>query len=501
VYKIVKYYKKIKMHTLFKKLGSLLTAAVMLIGLLIMGFSFNVYAQRNPYPQYRPGYRTHLDFDTARNTPNIIIILTDDMGYSDLSCDGGRYSTPNIDRLAKEGTLFTHYYSAAPICSPARVSLLTGMEPSKWNITTFEQTTQGNKAADQAPYLNPIAPSLARTLKDVGYVTGHFGKWHMGGGRDVYFAPPFSAYGFDEHSSTYESPDPDPLLTATNWIWSPKDSIKRWERTAYFVDKTLDFLKRHKGKPCFVDLWPDDMHTPWVPNKEAQDQFPKGANSEANFKLVLKEYDRQIGRLLGGLRKLGIANNTIVIFTSDNGPLPTFDGRRSGGKRGSKLSLYEGGTNLPFIVRWPGHVAAGKVDTTSVISSLDIFPTLASIVGISMPTRFSFDGIDRKEVWLDHPSSERGKTMYWDYGSHGKESAFHYPRGRDHSPNLAIRQGQWKLLINYDGSGMELYNIVRDPKETNNLVGIHKDIAERLEKQLILWRNNQPKLKDDRYRR
>src|SRR5699024_5485091 len=179
----------------------------------------------------------------------------------------------------------------APICSPARVSILTGMEPSKWNITTFEQRMKGNRAADQAPYLNPIAPTIARTLKKAGYVTAHFGKWHMGGGRDVYFAPPFSAYGFDEHSSTYESPDPDPLLTATDWIWSPEDSIKRWERTSYFVDKTLDFLKRHKGTPCFVNLWPDDMHTPWVPNKQAQDVYPKGSWGEKNFKLVLKEYD------------------------------------------------------------------------------------------------------------------------------------------------------------------------------------------------------------------
>lgn len=460
--------------------------------LILAAWLFGQYGYAKP--NY---YRSHLvesNLDTAHEMPNIIIILTDDMGYADLSCNGGPYSTPNIDRLAKEGTRFTHYYSAAPICSPSRVAMLTGMEPSKWNITTFEQTRKGNTAADQAPYLTPIAPSIARTLKKAGYVTGHFGKWHMGGGRDVHDAPPFQAYGFDEHSSTYESPDPDPLLTATDWIWSPKDSIKRWERTGYFVDKTLDFLRRHKGTPCFVNLWPDDVHTPWVPNKAQQDFFPKDANGEANFKLVLKEYDRQMGRLLDGLKKLGIEKNTLVIFTSDNGPLPSFGGKRTGEKRGSKLSLYDGGVALPFIVRWPGHVASGKVDSTSVISSLDIFPTLASIVGVQMPSRFSFDGINIRSVWLHQPSAERAKTMYWDYGSHGEKSAFRYPEGRDHSPNLAIREGDWKLLINYDGSDMELYNIKTDPDELNNVVNANTERAGYLKGKLILWRRNHPVL-------
>ncbi len=436
--------------------------------------------------------------DTTHEPPNIIIILTDDMGYSDISCNGGPYQTPNIDQLAREGIRFTHYYSAAPICSPSRVAMLTGMEPSKWNITTYEQSMRGNRAADQAPYLDPSAPSIARTLKEAGYATAHFGKWHMGGGRDVYFAPPFSAYGFDEHASTYESPDPDPLLTATNWIWSPKDSIKRWDRTAYFVDKTLDFLRRHKGKPCFVNLWPDDVHTPWVPNAKQQKKPHKPWNGEDNFELVLTEYDRQIGRLLEGIKALGIADNTIVIFTSDNGPLPTFDGKRAGYKRGGKRSLYEGGTNLPFIVRWPGHIPANTVDTTSVISSLDIFPTLVSIVGTTMPARFSFDGASKEEVWLNTPA-EREKVMHWDYGSQGEKSAFGYPNGRDRSPNLAIREGKWKLLINYDGSDLELYNIEKDPNEMHNVAEQHKDISELLRKKLILWRKSMPKIKDHRY--
>ncbi|MFY9150381.1 MAG: sulfatase-like hydrolase/transferase, partial [Prolixibacteraceae bacterium] len=158
------------------------------------------------------------------NRPNIIIILTDDMGFSDIGCYGGNFvPTPNIDKMASEGIRFTQYYSASPICSASRAGILTGMAPARWNITSFLHEKAENRKCEQADYLDSSAPSIARMLKTAGYATGHFGKWHMGGGRDVTDAPGFEAYGFDEHSSTWESPDADPLLTASNWIWSGKD--------------------------------------------------------------------------------------------------------------------------------------------------------------------------------------------------------------------------------------------------------------------------------------
>ena len=136
--------------------------------------------------------------------PNILFILSDDMGYSDIGCFGGKFApTPNLDRLAQEGIRFTQFYSSAPICSPSRAGLTTGMFPARWNITSFLQTRAGNRGCEQADFLEPRAPSLARTLKAAGYATGHFGKWHMGGGRDVTNAPPFAAYGFDEHAGTW----------------------------------------------------------------------------------------------------------------------------------------------------------------------------------------------------------------------------------------------------------------------------------------------------------
>lgn len=424
--------------------------------------------------------------------PNIIVILTDDMGFGDIGCYGGNFApTPNLDRMAKQGIRFTQYYSASPICSPSRAGILTGMAPAKWNITSYLHEKIENRKCEQTDFLSASAPSMARILKTAGYATGHFGKWHMGGGRDVSDAPGFEAYGFDEHSSTWESPDADPILTASDWIWSNKDSIKRWDRTAYFVDKTLDFLKRHKDQPCFINLWPDDVHTPWVPSQERFGLYPKGTEEERDFRAVLDEYDRQMGRLFAGLKQLGIDEKTMVLFTSDNGALPSFNGTRSGIYRGTKLSLYEGGTRMPFIVRWPGHVPEGKTDEQSVICANDLLPSFCALAGAKLPNGFSFDGKDRSKVLLGKPSDE-SRTLYWEYGRNNE--SFRFPPGSDRSPNLAVREGKWKYLINFDGTGAELYNMENDPKETTNLVSQNPKEAAQLKTKLLAWRNSLPKL-------
>jgi arylsulfatase A-like enzyme len=425
--------------------------------------------------------------------PNIVFILTDDMGYGDIGCYGGQFApTPNIDRLAKEGIRFTQYYSVSPICSPSRTGLTTGMFPARWKITSYLQTRAGNRACEQADFLNPAAPSLARTLKAAGYATGHFGKWHMGGGRDVTNAPPFAAYGFDEHASTYESPDPHPDITATNWIWSPQDKVKRWDRTAFFVDKTLDFLQRHKGQPCYVNLWPDDVHTPWVPNQERLGLYPNGPAEERKFRAVLDEYDRQMGRLFAGLKELGIEGQTLVIFTSDNGPLPSFRGSRSGGLRGSKLSLYEGGIRMPFIVRWPGHAPAGRLDERSVLAAMDLFPSLCAIAGVKLPKDAAFDGENVSAVLLGRPGI-RQRPLFWEYGRN--TNAFAYPRGADRSPNVAMREENWKLLLNADGTDLQLYNLKTDPKETTNVAAANPKVAARLKEKALAWRKALPSLR------
>jgi arylsulfatase A-like enzyme len=480
-----------------------LVFGVVLLSYIVTPLVFKIQAKpdknndKQIYPnvlQDRLKQNVNSSVNAQTKQPNVIIILTDDMGFSDVTAFGGKFvPTPNIDRLAKSGLMLSQYYSGAPICSPSRASLLTGMYPGRWNFSTYLDNKKHNRAAEQADFLNPEAPSIARIFQDAGYATGHFGKWHMGGGRDVIDAPGFEKYGYDAHASTYESPDPDPLITATNWIWSDKDSIKRWDRTKYFVDKTLSFMKNHKGKPCFINLWPDDVHTPWVPmaGEGYNGKFPMGPETEAAFKLVLKELDKQIGRLADGLKEIGEDKNTIIIFTSDNGPLPSFRGSRAAGLRGTKLSLYEGGIRMPFLISWPGHIPAGKTDSHSEINAVDLLPSLARMAGVKLPADYKGDGIDRSKVFTGHPSL-RKKNMFWEYGRN--DIAYKYPKAPHRSPNLAVRSGEWKLLMNSDGSDVQLYNIMKDRNETTNVSKENAGIAEQLKSELSSWWKSLPKL-------
>lgn len=425
-------------------------------------------------------------------SPNIIFILTDDMGYGDIGTYGGKFNpTPCLDRMAEEGIKFNQYYSASPISSPSRAGLLTGKHPGTWHITSYLQTREGNRNADMRDYLTTDAPTLPHAMKKGGYKTAHIGKWHLGGGRDVYDAPPFSEYGYDEYCSTYESPQADPLLTATDWIWSPQDSIKRWERTAYFVDKTLDFLKRHKGEPCFINLWPDDMHDPWVGNLEEQQEVPKDYRSEKNFRTVLIEYDRQIGRLLQGIKELNLDKNTIVIFTSDNGPAPSFRGSRAGSMRGCKASLFEGGMHLPFIV-WDakGSLPKGAIDNSSVVSALDMFESLCSLAGVALPEGYKSDGMDMSKALLGQPQ-QRNIPLFWEY-RRNDSNAFPRPFDQDVSPNIAVREGDWKLLVNADGSDVMLFNLHDNLRETIEVSSKYPEVTQRLKEMALTWRKSLP---------
>ena len=421
----------------------------------------------------------------TNDKPHIVIIYTDDMGIGDLSCyNSGWVETPNIDKLASQGLKFNHYYTSSPVSSPSRVGLTTGMYPTEWGINTFLNTRKGNTNCEQYDYLDSSAPTIAKSLKETGYATAHIGKWHMGGGRDVDDAPQITKYGFDEYVTTYEGPDPDPLITASNWIWSEQDSIQRWDRTAYFVDRALDFLGRHTDQPCFINLWPDDMHDPWIPEAKYYTD-KKSWVSKQNFVAVLKEYDRQIGRLMEGLEKLGIRENTLVIFTSDNGALPTFDEVRVGGRRGSKISLYEGGVNMPFIISWPARIKQGEIEGESVVSAVDIFPSLCAITGAKQPKGYAYSGEDMSRALLGVKVQKRKNDMMWDFG---RNRFFNKPPKLHHqSPHLAIRRGDWKLLVNSDGSGLELYDIKKDPNETTNRADRYPALSSELSKKVIDW--------------
>lgn len=422
--------------------------------------------------------------------PNIIIVLADDLGWGDVSGYGGKVPTPHLDQMIREGARFTQFYVASPICSPSRAGLLTGQFPARWNITSYLQTRRGNRACEQADFLATNAPSLPRQLKAAGYATAHIGKWHLGGGRDVTNAPKFAAYGYDLGFGTYESPEPHPDLTATNWIWSPQDKVKRWDRTRWMVDQTFEFLRAHPEQPCFVNLWLDDVHTPWIPTKEVQDDKAQRGDTRRNLRPVLAETDRQIGRLLARLRESGAASNTLVLFLGDNGPLPTFNQERTAGLRGSKLSLYEGGIREPFIAWWPGRVPAGRVDSNTVFSATDIFPTIVAITQAARPETAALDGFDFSQALFGNERVRTG-ALFWEYGRN--TNSFNYPgNANNRSPNLAMRSGEWKLLMNSDGTAMELYNLAKDPNETLNLAGEFPDRSAAMAAELRRWRDSMP---------
>lgn len=421
--------------------------------------------------------------------PNIIFILADDFGYGDLGCYGGDIPTPHLDQMAKEGTRFTQAYVASPICSPSRAALITGQHPARWRITSFLQSRKGNRACEMADFLDPKAPSLPRILRNAGYRTAHVGKWHLGGGRDVTNAPPFNAYGYDLGLGTYESPEPHPDITGTNWIWSTHDRVKRWDRTKWMVDRTLDFLKSEPSKPAFVNLWLDDTHTPWVPSADQVDQRGPQRDNRPNFRRVLIEMDRQLGRLLETVRIAKSDRPTLVVFMADNGPAPTFSQTRTAGLRGSKLSLYEGGVRVPLIAWWPNRVPVGRVDRTTIVSALDFLPTFAEIAGAKIPADIKPEGQNMTAA-IFGKSIERTQPLFWEYGRN--TNSFGYARGENRSPNLAMREGKWKFLVQSDGSDTELYDLETDAREQNNLAVSNEAVATKMKDALLNWRKSVP---------
>ena len=250
-----------------------------------------------------------------------------------------------------------------------------------------------------------------------------------------------------------------------------------------------------RDRSWLVNLWVDDIHTPYVPS-EAQRAAAGDGTGTAAYRAVLRETDRQVGRLLDGLRNLNLDTNTLVILAGDNGPQPSFDRKRTAGLRGMKWSLYEGGIRTPLVVRWPGIVPAGTVNHATVIAAVDLFPTLCALAGLPVPDTVKFDGENLAAAFCG-AAVMRTKPLFWEYGRRPAASgpavirAFPYPdEPQSKSPNVAMRDGQWKLLVNADGSGAELYDLAADPNEATNLVTL--PVAGRLREAALAWRKSLP---------
>lgn len=442
-----------------------------------------------------------MSFSDEQPRPNVLIIFVDDLGWGDVACYGGAgVPTPNIDRLAAEGIRFTQFYTASPICSASRCGLLTGQFPARCRITSYLQTRAGNRICEQADFLDPQAPSFVREFHNAGYATAHVGKWHLGGGRDVTDAPKFAAYGYDVGFGTHESPEPAAPLGIKSVPWSNEiepQQVARYERSRWMVDTALDFAKQHVDGPWLVNLWLDDVHTPFRPSQKQRQHVGDGTGTP-EFRAVLRETDRQIGRLLDGLRAEGFEENTLVMLAGDNGPEPSFARKRTHGLRGMKWSLYEGGIRTPFIVRWPAVVPAGRANESTAIGAVDLFTTLCALARVPTPEGVVFDGEDLSAAFRGE-TPLRSRPLFWEYGRNTETVGGKGPRGFPYpnepqakSPNVAIREGRWKLLVNSDGTGAELYDLTADPFEVHNVLLKHPDVSDRLTRLALDWRKSLP---------
>ncbi|MFO0942648.1 MAG: sulfatase-like hydrolase/transferase [Pirellulales bacterium] len=431
--------------------------------------------------------------------PNVVLILIDDMGWGDLSCFGNQDAqTPNVDRLATEGIRFEQFYVNSPICSPSRTAISTGQYPQRWRITSFLNNRKDNERRGMAQWLDPKAPMLARALQQAGYATGHFGKWHMGGQRDVDNAPTIDQYGFDKSLTNFEGMG-DKLLPLTlkpgqdqpGRIWEAAERLgsgHRWmlrsEITGGFVDAAIGFMDEatRSGKPFYINLWPDDVHDPYWP---PVDSWGDGSRPQL-YRAVLENMDRQLGKLFDRIRNdQALRDNTLILFCSDNGPLP--DVGKAGKFRGGKTQLYEGGIRSPLIVWGPKLLKrSNHVDTQSVFAAIDLAPTILELTGVPAQKAVSFDG------------QAVVKTLLGESGSRRDPMFFRRPPDRpstpkdDNLPDLAVRHGKWKFLCEYDGSDVELYDLDQDPSESKNIAQQHAEIVHKLRDAVLNWHQSMP---------
>lgn len=442
--------------------------------------------------------------DTTIKHPNIVMVFIDDMGWSDLSCFGGTGpKTQHIDRLAAEGIRFTQFYVNSPICSPSRVAISTGQYPQRWRITSYLNNRRSNRERGVAQWLNVKAPMLARELQAAGYATGHFGKWHMGGQRDVDNAPPISAYGFDESLTNFEGMGAKllPLTMKPGWekpgrIWEkavrlgePVIWMQRSRITGGFVDATLKFIDQAQSddKPFYVNVWPDDVHSPFFP---PLDKWKDG--KRPLYRGVLDAMDEQFGPLFDRIREdEKLRDRTLILLCSDNGH--EIGAGSSDPLRGGKTWLYEGGIRSPLIAWGPGLLATdatGSVNDESVFCALDLNRSLYDICNVAVPDGVKLDGENLAETLLGQSQKSRQSPIFWRRPP--DRPGFGHGLNED-NPDLAVRDGKWKLTINYDGSRPQLYDLSNDVAESQNIAEMQPEVTERLRNAIRDWNASLPR--------
>jgi arylsulfatase A-like enzyme len=431
--------------------------------------------------------------------PNIVFILADDLGWTDLGSFGSKYyQTPNIDKLAAQGMKFTSAYTNGPNCAPTRACLMSGLYGPRHGIYTVGTGARGQEKdrklvpVENNTTLDPSYMTLAETLRMAGYVTGHFGKWHLGapgkaGPKEQGFDYNFAGNKSGSPQGGYFSPYKNPQLAN-----GPKGEYQ----TDRLADEAVKFIQKHKDQKFFLYLPFYAVHTPLQAKEEIKAKYEKrkpiGGHRNPTYAAMIESLDQGVGRILQTLDDLGLAEDTIVIFTSDNGGVGGYTAAGILGAleitsqaplRAGKGTLYEGGVRVPLIVRWPGVVKAGSVCPTPVIT-IDFYPTLADIAGAKKPAQL--DGVNIVPL-LKNPDADLGrKALYWHFPGY-LEADIKKGIWRT-TPAGSIRSGDWALIEFFEDGRLELYNLKDDIGQTKNLAASNPAMRDELHQMLVQWR-------------
>jgi arylsulfatase A len=414
---------------------------------------------------------------------NFVLVLADDLGWTDLACYGSKlYETPNIDQLARDGVKFTQNYSACTVCSPTRAALLTGKYPARLHITDWIPGEMPDNpkviVPDWTKYLPLEETTIANVFHNAGYATATFGKWHLGG--EKYYP---NKHGFDVFLAGTDQPNTKHYFSPYQIPTLP-DGPKGEYVTDRLTDESIRFIDAHKDKPFFLYLPHFAVHLPLQAKQKLTEKYqakikPGDAQSNATYAAMIDSLDQSVGRIRRELKKLGIADHTIVVFASDNGGrVPTTSNLPL---RVGKGSCYEGGTRVPLIIDWPGVTKPGSVCDTPVIS-MDLFPTFTEIAGIADGAKTALDGVSLVPI-LQQSGDLKRDELFWHYPHYQ-----HYQKGGA-TPYSAIHKGDFKLIEFLADMRVELYDLRDDISEQHDLAEKMPDKVDELRKRLHAWRD------------
>lgn len=426
---------------------------------------------------------------TAAARPNIVFIYADDLGFGDLACHGHpRIRTPHIDRLAAEGTDFWGFTVVNPVCSPSRTGIVTGQFPSRWGVHQHFADHEQNVARGMPDWLDPKAPSLPRQLREAGYRTAHYGKWHLSGGS-IPDAPLPAEYGCDD-AAVWTGPGRHVLAgrprRGDGDDPAPQDVDAACVISVAATDHAVRFIREARGAPFFINLWLHETHHVVSATEEEKQAYADVAEPHRTYYAAVTRADLQVGRILGVLDELALARNTIVMFSSDNGPespQPQATGERyhsvgsTGGLRGRKRSLLMGGINVPFLVRWPGVVPAGRQDRGTMLAGVDVFPTLLAAAGARVPDGFQGDGENVLAAFRGEEQPRTKPVFWWWQGTHAG----------DNWPAFAMREDRWVLVLDETKKRVELYDVVADRGQSRDLAASEPERVARMKAAIESW--------------